>query len=220
MRIIEKAKHLEQYSITELDKGEVYRLPSGGTLYIKTGACDTPYNSVNLTNGVLGTVSEDFKGLLKVEGAFVENYKSDDAPDSINEQLAAKQAQCNQLWDTLQNLKNDYRNLERQLEDQERQLAERAMSIERLKADHAQLQNVCDDYQTRYTELEKAYKSTVNDSEDLFKQIIEAAYLGKMQGLEATILENPQRLVGKIRSLADKVEVVHRKDSEEENRLW
>lgn len=187
MKIIEKSEHPEQYSITDLERGEVYRLTTRDTLYIKVGASTTPtpYNYVNLANGVLGTVSEDFKGLLKVEGAFVENYKSDDDPDSINEQLIAKQAQCNQLWDTLQNLKNDYRNLERQLEEQEKQLAEARMSIGRLKADRVQLQNAC------------------KDSDNLLQQIIDAAYSGEMKGLESIIIENPKRLLDKISNLAN-----------------
>lgn len=203
MKIIEKSEHPEQYTITELEKGDVFRLPTAATVYLKIGASDTAYNNVNLANGVLGTISESYTGLLKVKGAFVENYNSDNDIDSIKEQLAAKSEQCKELWDANQSLKEDCWKLERQLEDQERQLAERAMSIERLKAERDQLQSMYDDYQTRYAEIEKAYKDLTNDSDNLFKQIIDAAYLGEMKGLEGAIMENPHRLLDKIRKLAN-----------------
>lgn len=215
MHIIKKVEHPEQYTITELKNGEVYRLPSAGTIYLKIGTADTPYNNVNLANGVLDTISETDRCLLKVEGAFVENYKSDDDPDFVKEQLVAKQKQCNQFWDAQQNLKKDYWNLERRLEDQEKQLAERAMSIERLRAERDQLQSMYDNYQTRYAKIEKAYKDLANDSDNLLKQIIDAAYLGEMKGLEGVIMENPQRLLDKIKKLANTARPLHTENTTE-----
>lgn len=208
MKIIERSEHPEQFTITDLEKGDVFRLPTAGTVYIKIGASDTAYNNVNLANGVLGTIREDYDGLLKVKGAFVENYKVEDDVDSIKEQLSDKSELCKKLWDGTQNLKEEYWKLDRSLEEQEKQLAENQKTIEELKVECAHLKSTNAD-------LEKAYKNVVNDSGDLFKQIIDAAYLGEMKGWEDEIIANPQRLVEKITSLANTVKQLQDEDTSE-----
>ena len=208
MQIIERSEHPEQFTITDLEKGDVFRLPTAGTVYIKIGASDTPYNNVNLANGVLGTIREDYDGLLKVKGAFVENYKVEDDVDSIKEQLSDKSELCKKLWDGTQNLKEEYWKLDRSLEEQEKQLAENQKTIEELKVECAHLKSTNAD-------LEKAYKNVVNDSGDLFKQIIDAAYLGEMKGREDEIIANPQRLVETIRNLANTVKQYNNENTSE-----
>ena len=215
MQIIEKAEHQEQFTITDLEKGEVFRLPSAATVYIKIGASDTAYNNVNLANGVLGTISENYAGLLKVKGAFVENYKVEDDVDSVKEQLAAKSEQCHELFDAVQSLKNDCWTLEKQIKEQKKQLAENQKTIEKLKAERDQLQFMSDSIQNSYAVLEKNYQNDIHDSNTLFKQIIDATYLGEMKGWEDEIIGNPQRLIEKIRNLANTVKQLHDENTSE-----
>lgn len=87
------------------------------------------------------------------------------------------------------------------------------MSIHRLEAERNQLQSLYDGYRVRYAEIEKAYKNIVNDSDTLLKQIIDVAYLGEMKGLEEAIIENPQRLIDKIRSLANTVKQYNKENT-------
>lgn len=209
MQIIERSEHPEQFTITDLEKGDVFRLPTAATVYIKIGASDTAYNNVNLANGVLGTIREDYDGLLKVKGAFVENYKPEEGIDSVKEQLAAKSEQCHELFDAVQSLKNDCCTLEKQIKEQEKQLSANQKTIEKLKVERDQLQFMSDSIQNSYAVLEKNYKNDIHDSDTLFKQIIDAAYLGEMKGWEDEIIANPQRLIEKIRNLANTVKQLH-----------
>ncbi len=200
MKIIERSEHPEQFTIMDLKKGDVFRLPTGATVYLKIGASDTPYNNVNLANGILGTIREDYDGLLKVKGAYVENYKVDDDIDAVKEQLAAKSQQCKEMWDGAQDLKKEYWKLDKQIKEQEKQLSENQKTIKKLEVERDRLKSTNAD-------LEKAYKNDVHDSDTLFKQIIDAAYLGEMKGWEDEIIANPQRLVEKIRTLAIMVQL-------------
>lgn len=215
MQIIERTEHPEQFTITELEKGDVFRLPTAATVYLKIGASDTAYNNVNLANGVLGTISESYAGLLKVKGAFVENYKVEENVDSLKERLADKTEHCKELHNAQQDLKRDCWNLEKQIKEQEKQLSEKQKTIDNLKAERDQLQFMSDSIQNSYAVLEKNYKNDIHDSDTLFRQIIDAAYLGAMKGLEDTIIANPQRLVEKIRSLANTVKQLHNENTSE-----